>query len=319
MKRLVHLVPVLAVALLAASCSQIAVAAATVNGDKISEAQVESELNRVRSDPTFQDLVKRQADQVRGFARRQILSGLIRQEILAQQARKLHIKVTADQANRLLSDEAARSGMSVKQFLKSQNLSASDGRELAERVVREFDLKSIVARDVSVDPAQVQAFYNQNKAAFEQVHLARITTRTQADATAAVQQLAAGRDFSDVARRLSVDSAAKSGGDLGFASSSSLPTDVQAALSQVKTGGLTAPIQTVSGFEVYRLVDRRTQPLADVQDQIRSQIGGQSQDQTFEQWVRVHLEQAKIVVNPQYGRFDHTTLEVVAGNGQLPQ
>src|SRR5690348_7997133 len=152
MKRFFLLVPVLVVAVLATSCSQIAVAAATVNGDKISEAQVEKELDRVRSDPTFQDLVKRQADQVRGFARRQILSGLIRQEILAQQAKKMHITVTAAQAARLLSDEATRSGMSVKQFLKQQNLTPADGRQLAERVVREFDLKNVVARDVTVDP-----------------------------------------------------------------------------------------------------------------------------------------------------------------------
>src|SRR5207302_6554852 len=97
--------------MLAASCSQIAVAAATVNGEKISEAQVERELDRVRSDPTFQDLVKRQADQVRGFARRQILSGLIRQQILEEQARKMHVSVTSAQEDRLISDEAARSGM----------------------------------------------------------------------------------------------------------------------------------------------------------------------------------------------------------------
>src|SRR5438132_8455481 len=157
MKRrvLLPLIAVLAVA--ASSCSQIAVAAATVNGDKISEAQVEKELDRVRSDPTFQDLVKRQADQVRGFARRQILSGLIRQQILAQQARKLKVAVTSAQEDHLISDEAARSGMSVKQFLKRQNLSSSDGRQLAERVVREFELKSIVARDIAIDPKQVQA------------------------------------------------------------------------------------------------------------------------------------------------------------------
>jgi parvulin-like peptidyl-prolyl isomerase len=218
-----------------------------------------------------------------------------------------------------VSDEAARSGMSVKQFLKQQNLSEADGRELAVRVVREFDLKSVVAQNVSVDPTQIKTFYNQNKAAFEQVHLARITTKDAAGARNAIEQLASGRDFADVARTLSIDSAAPSGGDLGYTSTSSLPTDVQAALSQVKTGGLTAPIQTANGFEVYRLLDRRTQPLADVQDQISSQIGSQSQDQVFENWVRKYELQARIVVNPQYGRFDKTTLEVVAGNGQLPQ
>src|SRR5438094_9226750 len=108
MKRAFLLVPLVALLLTTVSCSQLAVAAATVNGDKISEAQVERELDRVRSDPTFQDLVKRQADQVRGFARRQILSGLIRQEILAQQAKKMHLTINRAQTDRLLSDEANR-------------------------------------------------------------------------------------------------------------------------------------------------------------------------------------------------------------------
>src|SRR5438046_9716699 len=106
MKRLAFLAPVVLLAIGAASCTQIAVAAATVNGGKISEAQVERELDRVRSDPTFQDLVKRQADQVRGFARRQILSGLIRQEILAQEAKKMHLTINRAQTDRLLSDDA---------------------------------------------------------------------------------------------------------------------------------------------------------------------------------------------------------------------
>jgi foldase protein PrsA len=295
------------------------VAAATVNGNKISSAQVERELDRVRNDPTFQDLVTKQADQVRGFARRQILSGLIRQEILAQQAGKLHISVTKAQISRLLSDEAARSGMSVKQFLKQQNLSQTDADQLAERVVREFELKSIVANNVAVDPKQVQSFYNANKAAFEQVHLARITTRTQADANVVIEQLAAGHDFADIARTRSVDSAARGGGDLGYVATSSLPTEVQAAVTQVKSNGITTPLQGAAGFEVYRVLDRRTQPLADVQDQIRSQIGGQAQDATFETWVHNHLATSRIVVNPEYGRFDRGTLEVVAGTGQLPQ
>src|SRR5438132_6054202 len=313
MKRrlLLPLIAVLSVA--ASSCSQIAVAAATVNGGKISEAQVERELDRVRSDPTFQDLVKRQADQVRGFARRQILSGLIRQEILAQQAKKMHLTINRAQTDRLLSDEANRSGMSVKQFLKQQNLSESDAQQLSERVVREFELKAIVARDVAVDPKQVQSFYNANKAAFEQVHLARITTRSEGDARAAIEELAAGRDFATVARNRSTDASARTGGDLGYTPTASLPSDVQAGLGQAKTGGLTPPIPTANGFEIYRLLDRRVQPLSAVEGQIRSQIGSQAQDATFESWVRKHLAQAKIVVNPQYGRFDESTLEVVAG------
>jgi parvulin-like peptidyl-prolyl isomerase len=318
MKRLAFLVSILALVAVTASCAQLAVAAATVNGDKISEAEVERELDRVRSDPTFQDLVRRQADQVRGFARRQILSGLIRQQILEQQARNMRIAVRRAQVDRLLSEEAARAGMSVKQFLKQQNLSDDDGRTLAERVVREFELKSRIGQGAGVEAKDVQAFYNQNKAAFEQVHLARITTRSEADARGAVEQLASGDDFATVARARSIDQVARNGGDLGYVPSSSLPTEVQAALAQVEEGTISQPLQASGGFEVYRVLDRRVQPLSAVEGQIRAQIGSQAQDQRFEEWIRDHLAKARIVVNPQYGRFDRTSLQVVANTRRLP-
>jgi parvulin-like peptidyl-prolyl isomerase len=317
MKRLVFLVPLAVLLATSLSCSQLAVAAATVNGDKISEATVERELDRVRSDPTFQDLLRRQADQVLGFARRQILSGLIRQQILEQQARRLRVVVTGAQADRLLSDEATRTGTSVKQFLKSQKLSLRDGHELAVRVVREFELKSIVIQETGVSAAEIQSFYDRNRSAFEQVHLARITTKTQADARAALEQVASGRDFADVAKARSTDAAASKGGDLGFVAMTTLPGDVQAALTQVQGAGLTTPLQTAGGFQVYRVIERRTQPLTDVASRIRSQLAGQSLDTRFEDWVRGYLASARVVVNPEYGRFDRQALAVVPGTGAI--
>jgi parvulin-like peptidyl-prolyl isomerase len=120
-------------------------------------------------------------------------------------------------------------------------------------------------------------------------------------------------------RARSVDSAAKSGGDLGFVATAALPNDVQAAIAQVSGSGLTTPLQTSGGFVFYRVTDRRTQPLKDVAAQIRSQLTGQSADARFENWVRVQLSSARVVVNPEYGRFDRATLEVVPGTGAIRQ
>jgi foldase protein PrsA len=244
---------------------------------------------------------------------------MIRQQILTQQAQRLRVNVTSAQTDRLLNDEAARTGMPVKQFLKQQKLSRSDADELATRVVREFELKSIVVQDSRIGDNEVRSFYDQNRANFEQVHLARITTRTQADARAALEQVASGRDFAEVARSRSADSAAKSGGDLGFVPTTSLRNDVQAAIAQVSGAGLTTPLQTSGGFQIYHVIDRRTQPLKDVAAQIRSQLTGQSVDARFENWVRVELSSARVVVNPEYGRFDRATLEVVPGTGTIRQ
>ena len=52
----------------------------------------------------------------------------------------------------------------MKQFLKQQKLSRSDADELATRVVREFELKSIVVQDSRIGDNEVRSFYDQNRA-----------------------------------------------------------------------------------------------------------------------------------------------------------
>jgi peptidyl-prolyl cis-trans isomerase SurA len=312
------LVPLLVVALASLSCTAISVAAATVNGVKITEREVEAELDRVRSDPTFQDLLRQQADQVRGFARRQILNGLIRQQILGQEATKRGVKVTAEQIERLISQEAQRVGLSVEELRKQQNLSQKDLQELASRVVREFELKRRVVTDAGITERDVESFYEQNKGAFEEAHLERITVRTQADAGEVLQELGS-RSFAVVAEDRSIDAAAADGGDLGFVPLSELGSVVQSAVSQVAVGRVTDPIPSAAGFEIYRVVARRTVPLADVEDRIRAQLGSQSVDARFQQWVVSRVRNARVVVNPKYGRFDAKIGEVVAGTGKLAE
>src|SRR5688500_5009754 len=63
----------IAVLALGTSCASLAVAAATVNGDKISEAEVESELDTLRDDPIFGEALRRDPD-TRGQRRREILT-----------------------------------------------------------------------------------------------------------------------------------------------------------------------------------------------------------------------------------------------------
>lgn len=310
------LVAAVLVALASISCSAISVAAATVNGVKITEREVEAELDRVRSDPTFQDLLRQQADQVRGFARRQILNGLIRQQILAQEAERRGVRVSEEQVKRLIDQEAQRAGLSVGELRKQQNLSEEDLRTLASRVVREFELKRRVVTDTGIRDQDVEAFYEQNKGAFEEAHLERITVRTQADARDALEALGA-RSFAAVARDESIDAAAANGGDLGFVPLSELGSVVQSAVAQVAVGRVTDPIPSAGGFEIYRVIARRAIPLEDVEDNIRAQLGSQSIDARFQQWVIERVRKARVVVNPKYGRFDASVGEVVPGTGKL--
>jgi parvulin-like peptidyl-prolyl isomerase len=302
--------------LAAVSCSSFAVAAATVNGQKITEAQVESELDRVRGDPTFSALLRPQAEEARGTTRRQILTGLVRQVFLEQEALRLKLRVTKAQTDRLLSQEAARQGLTVPQFRRQQNLTAADADTLAQRVVRLFQVCGKVVRPVQLSTSRLRAAYDAQKETLAEVHLARITVATEAEISTVLEEISSGT-FADVARERSKDPAAAQGGDLGYVRVSQLSPDEQAAVRRTDTGRVTDPINTGAAFEVFRVVDRRTPDFSTVRDELNSQLSDQARQERCTNWLNRRLRSARVVVNPKYGRFDDKTLAIVAGKREL--
>jgi peptidyl-prolyl cis-trans isomerase SurA len=301
----------LALGFLAVSCASISVAAATVNGHKISEAEVEGAFDRVRTDPTFQDLLTQQADQVRGFTRRRILTALIRQEVLNQEAHRAGVEVSEEQVTRLIADEAARQGLGVEEFLEAVNLTEAAAREAAGNVILEFELRDHVTRDVEVGRREVREVYEDNIGAFEEVQLRRLTVDTEEQAREAIAEVEGGAAFASVAERRSTDELASEGGAMGFVSVADLGGLLQAAIDDTTVRGLTDPVPSAAGFQVYQVLDRRTQPLGDVEGLITAQLLNEARAERFEAWVAERVRVADIVVNPKYGTFDARSLEVV--------
>lgn len=317
MKRLLLIFFALVVFIGGASCSTFSVAAATVNGDKISESEVESELDRVRSDPTFQDLLQRQADQLRGVARRNILTSLIRQAVLDQEARRRGVRVNQAQVDRLIRQEAERQGLSVEEFREANNLSADDARTIGERIVRLFELRRRVITDVDVDDDDVREAFEAQQEAFVEYNLLRITVRTERDARSVLEDIEAGDTFAELAPDRSIDDLAEDGGDMGWVPATSLPSQAQDAIQRTEVGGITDPIQGPDGFEIYRVVDRRAREFSDVEDELRAQLADQAREAEFDEWLGRRIRAATIVVNPKYGRYDGQSLQVVPGTGTL--
>jgi foldase protein PrsA len=298
-------VPVILVALIATSCSSLAVAAATVNGEKITESEVESELDTLRDDPIFGEALRREPD-TRGQRRREILTELIRQAISEQEARRIGVRVTRAQIDRLIQQEAAARGTTVSGLLAQENITRADAQRIAGRAVRRFELMQRVVRDVEVDEDAVREAYEGQEERFVEVHLERITVRDEAAARDVLTDVGAGASFADVARERSVDDLKDRGGDLGYVPLTALDVQVQGAIDRAVEGGMTDPIQGQgeNTFEIYRLVDRRTKTFDDVSGEIRQALTQQERDERFEEWLNDRVRSAKVVVNPKYGRFD---------------
>jgi parvulin-like peptidyl-prolyl isomerase len=287
--------------LLAPACSSLAVAAASVNGEKITETEVEAEVDVLRDDPIFGEALRRDPD-TRGQRRREILGELIYQSVAKQQAERLDVKVTREQVENLIERSARSRGQSVKEFLADQNLSRSAADRLAERGVRRFQLMDEVVEDVDVDPDAVREVYEGQQDRFVDVHLERIKV---ADDAAARDVLESPEDHTFE--------------DLDYAPLTSLAAEVQGVVAQAVEGGLTDPLPTQDGVEIYRLVDRRTKSFDDVADDIRSSLTQDERERRFDLWLIERVKDARIVVNPKYGRFDQQAArpEVVPSSAEI--
>jgi parvulin-like peptidyl-prolyl isomerase len=310
------LIPLAAVCVFAVSCSTLAVAAATVNGDKITEADVERQLDVIRGDPVFGEALRTDPDE-RGRGRREILTRLIYSMVAEQEAARLGIRPTAGQIDRLLQQRASSEGLGVSEFLEAQNLSNAEGRRIAEQLVREFALQERVLREVDIDTEELREQYEANEQAFVEADLERITVRTDAEVRDALEKVNSGQDFGDLAEEVSIDDAASDDGALGYVALSTLPPEVQSAVSAAVVGGVTDPIQTQIGFEIYHVVDRRTKSFEDAEDEIRASLTQTQRQESYSTWLAGRVKKAKIVVNPKYGVFDRNQAQVVPGPSEL--
>jgi parvulin-like peptidyl-prolyl isomerase len=248
---------VLALAILAGACGKNTPGAATgsskpasgnawavVNGNEITRDDVEKAYRRAA--PAGQQPAEEEAL----TQKLNVLNELIVQQLLLDKAKELKIEVPDAELDKAYLD--AKANIPEEAFLaelKSRNLSAADMREdLRRNLLAQKVIDKEVADKVSVTDADITAFFEANKAAFNRnedaVHIAQIvvtpvreqqrTNRTGDDAstpqeaTAKAQMLMAklkgGATFGDLAADYSEDAegSAQRGGDLGFVPVSAL-------------------------------------------------------------------------------------------------
>lgn len=246
---------VLALAVLAAACRNAPGAAtgsskppaadawAVVNGNEITREEVEKAYRRAA--PAGQQPAEEEAL----TAKLNLLNELIVQELLLEKARELKIELPDAELDKAYLD--AKNNIPEDAFqteLKSRNLTAADMREdLRRNLLAQKVVEKEVAEKVAVTDADITAFYEANKPAFNRtedaVHIAQIVitpvraqqqinrtgddASTTQEATAKAQMLMAklkgGATFGELAADYSEDpESAPRGGDLGFVPVSAL-------------------------------------------------------------------------------------------------
>ncbi len=285
---------------------------ATVNGDKISKAQLDEAFDKAveMTGVKASDLTPEQ--KLEGY--RQILDELITEKLVNKAAAGITVPqadVDAQIAKikaQFPSDEA---------FSKQLSQVGQTPEQLSETIRKMLQqqrwLEDQLAGKTDISDEEAKKFYDENKKEFEQpetVKASHILFRVNKDDSEDVvnQKLKAaqtaetrakkGEDFTALAKELSEEPGAKeSGGDLGFFSKDRMvPEFAEVAFSE-KVGDVSDPVRTQFGWHVIKVTDKKpagTLPYDEVKAQLNTYLKSKKQEEAAQELLKSLRDSAKI-------------------------
>jgi hypothetical protein len=245
--------------------------AATVNGEYITLAEFEAELERYES---AQAALGKTVTEEK--AKEFVLGDLIAQVLLAQGARDQGFNLTESALESRIESLAVQAGGAdqLKAWQSTYGYDDESFRLALKRAVEAAWMRDKIIADV---PGTT-----------EQVHVRQILTYNQEDAQAALEQLNAGTDFDELATLY--DPLTR--GELGWVPRGYLldPKADQAVFA-LETGAYSGVIATDAGFHIFKVMERGVHRLSP--DALLT-----VQEQTLQEWLTEHREQSEIVITP---------------------
>ncbi|HJP95646.1 MAG TPA: SurA N-terminal domain-containing protein [Pyrinomonadaceae bacterium] len=304
--------------------------AATVNGRNIMLSEVERGVGQqTAGNPSA--LNQLQLAQ----ARLQVLSDLIKREVLFQRAEHEKVLPSEAQIDGAIATQKQNSGMTAEDFdksLKAQNMSMETLREEARKDLAISALQDKYSGKIDISDREVEEYYNKNRQQFKNergVALSMIMVDPADDSATGIkddakndtdaklkidniyQQLQGKADFATVARAKSEDiNSLRSGGDIGFATEEDLknnnfpPELIAQFFGPMQVGDYTQPVRFGSGkWYIFKLADKRlttenlTLESPGVRQQITQGLTNQRKQILNAALLEVAMNEARIVNN----------------------
>ena len=185
--------------------------------------------------------------------------------------------------------------------------------QLRQQIREQLPIQKVqerVAGDAGPSQEEVEQFYEQNKAAQFTTPETRCTrhilfNKDQKEKAEEVkQQLQNGGDFAALAKEYSQDpGSAEQGGDLGCIGRGETVPNFEEAVFNAEQGEIVGPVETEFGYHVIEVTDiqeEATQPLSEVEAQIRDQLTTEAQSEEFTAWLQKQKEQRNVKYLPGY-------------------
>jgi peptidyl-prolyl cis-trans isomerase SurA len=280
--------------------------AAVVNGDVVTLSDLVA-----RSGSEYRRVVAMSPGPARDRARVKALQTafdlVVAERLVEAEVKTLGIDVTEGQIDSAIEDVKKRNNLSDEALKKALATEGLDVKSYRDRLRRDFEnhmlLVSKVQNRVKVTDDDVKSYYQSHAPEFsgdEQVKLRLILisvpagaraedeARAKASGEVVLARLAAGEDFSDLAKQVSQGPGAASGGDLGWVKKGTMPIDLERVAFLLTPGQNSGLIRAKTGWIILHADERRAAnapPLEEVKDRIREKLVTQQAEIYHKQFI----------------------------------
>ena len=253
----------------------------------------------------------------------QLMPQLVEIEIAKAYAQEQGITVSEGEVNEeieVLKDQIAQQaqaqgqdvdrGEAFEGALQQAGLTEEQLREQLREQLPVQEVQERVTGGAGPSQEEVERFYEENKAAqftSPETRCAKhiLFNKDQREQAEEVKgRLQDGGDFAQLAQEFSQDpGSAENGGDLGCLGRGETVPDFEEAVFGAERGEIVGPVETEFGYHLIEVTDVReeaTQPLSEVEAQIRDQLTTEAQTEEFTAWLQRQKEQRNVKYLPGY-------------------
>jgi peptidyl-prolyl cis-trans isomerase SurA len=279
---------------------------ARVNNQIITLSEFQHEKDQLRDDVKQQDAAN--ADKIYAEREKDVLRGLIDQQLLLEKGKDLSITGDTELIKRLdqmRKDMKLDTMEELEKAATAQGISYEDFKQnMRNQIITQKVIGEEVGAHLTVTKEEEQKFYDDHKSELEQPESIRLSeiliapktpaadakgqddaAKQAADAAAlaaaeakandVLKQIKAGANFDDVAKKNSDGPTAAQGGDLGVFKRGTLAKELEDRTFAMKSGEVTDVIRTKQGYVILKVINHQMAgipPLKDIEPRINDAL-----------------------------------------------
>lgn len=226
------------------------------------------------------------------------LTNLINQKIVDQAAKKANVTVTQAEIDERLKEMVDQYGSqeNLDQALMQYGMTMDN---LKENLMINLKITKLINPEVT--DKEISDTFEQYKEAFntpEQVRTSEILVQTEDEAKEVIKELEGGKDFAELAKSKSLDTATKdNGGDTDFYAQGQKDEAIEAVAFKLAKDEVSSPVKTDNGYVVIKLTDRKeahTATLDEKKDEIKKNLVAQKVNEKQGAWLTEQTEKMKV-------------------------